>query len=89
MFFWSIQCTNFHKSNELVFKSFIKKVVVVYFDDILINSNNKEKQIQHLRRAFGALYENNLYVNLKNVTSWLTFDNLIIFGFVVVLKELK
>nr|GEY34704.1 hypothetical protein [Tanacetum cinerariifolium] len=48
-----------------VFKSFIRKFVVVYFDDILVYSKDKDQHVSHLREVFNTLREQNLYANLK------------------------
>ena len=41
---------------------------VVYFDDILMNSRNGENHYQHLKLAFKALEEKELYINMKKCT---------------------
>lgn len=41
------------------------KLVVVYFDDILIYSANDSEYFMHLREVLIALQENKLYVNIK------------------------
>jgi hypothetical protein len=45
-----------------VHKSFIKKFVVVYFDDILIHSRNP---MDHMRKVLETLYDNKLYIKLE------------------------
>ncbi|KAL1316101.1 hypothetical protein AAHE18_15G042500 [Arachis hypogaea] len=48
-----------------VFRSFIGKFVVVYFDDILIYSKDHDEHLVHLCQVFAVLREQKLYANLK------------------------
>ncbi|KAJ0495336.1 putative nucleotidyltransferase, Ribonuclease H [Helianthus annuus] len=48
-----------------VFKPFIGKFLVVYFNDILVYSESVEQHLDHLRQVFGVLREQKLYANLK------------------------
>ena len=47
-----------------VFRSFITKFVV-YFDDILVHSQNQRKHLAHVGQVFDILREQKLYANLK------------------------
>ncbi|KAL3533570.1 hypothetical protein ACH5RR_007091 [Cinchona calisaya] len=51
-------CTLMNK----VLREFLDKFVVVYLDDIVIYSRTLEEHIQHLRRVFRVLKENQLFV---------------------------
>jgi len=48
-----------------VFRAFIGKFVVVYFDDFLIYSKNLTEQLDHLRNVLSVLRNEKLYANLK------------------------
>lgn len=63
-----------------VLKSFIGKIVVVYFDQILIHIKGLDKHLRHLRSVLDVLRENHLFLNLKCelLTKSLTF-----LGFVI------
>lgn len=51
-----------------VFKPFIGKFVVVYFDDILIHIHNEDDYLQHLREVSSVLSQYKLFINLKKCT---------------------
>ncbi|GJY63343.1 reverse mRNAase [Tanacetum coccineum] len=70
-----------------VFKSFIGKFVVVYFDDIHIYSKNKDQYLSHLREVFSTLREQKLYANLKKCKFF--SDNLVFLGHVVCSNGIK
>ena len=48
-----------------VFKSFLRKFVLVFFYDILVYSTNLEDHISHLTQVFGILQQHQLYANQK------------------------
>jgi hypothetical protein len=60
---------------------FIGKFVVVYFDDILIDSKSLDEHIKYLRAVFGALREAHLFANLKKCT--FCTDRVAFLGYVV------
>ena len=48
-----------------VFRDFLRKFVLVFFDDILIYSSSLEEHLQHLQMVFGKLQEHKLKVKLS------------------------
>ena len=64
-----------------VLKPFIRKFVVVYFDNILIYSMSEATHYNHVWEVLTTLQANELYINLKKC-SFLT-DKLLFLGYVV------
>jgi hypothetical protein len=54
-----------------VFMEYLDKFVVVFIDDILIFSKNKEEHDEHLRLVLQKLRENQLYAKLNKCEFWL------------------
>jgi hypothetical protein len=48
-----------------VLRPYIGKFIVVYFDGILIFSNNKKDHLQHLKIILNALRKHQIYANLQ------------------------
>jgi hypothetical protein len=55
-----------------VFMEYLDKFVVVFIDDILVYSRNKEEHEGHLRLVLQKLRDNQLYDNLSKCAFWLT-----------------
>ncbi|KAK0597462.1 hypothetical protein LWI29_025511 [Acer saccharum] len=64
-----------------VLRAFIRKFVVVYFDDILIYGKNLADHVQHLKSVLDVLRKEKLFANLKKCT--FCTNNLVFLGFVV------
>ena len=48
-----------------VFRAFIGKFVIVYFEDIFVYSENLDEDVKHLHVVLNVLREHQLYANLK------------------------
>lgn len=62
-------------------RPFIEKIVIIYFDGILIYSHNEKDHLVHLKEVLLALRENKFYINLKKC-SFLT-DHLLFLGLII------
>ena len=54
-----------------IFMEYLDKFVVVYLDDILIYSKNKEEHVEHLRLVLIKLREHRLYAKFSKCEFWL------------------
>ena len=53
------------------FQEYLDKFVVVFIDDILVYSRNKEEHEDHLRRVLEILRERKLYAKFSKCAFWL------------------
>jgi hypothetical protein len=56
---------------NLVFMSELEKFIVIFIDDILIYSKNKEEHAEHLRIMLTRLREHQLYAKFSKCAFWL------------------
>ncbi|KAA0047238.1 Ty3/gypsy retrotransposon protein [Cucumis melo var. makuwa] len=59
-----------------VFKPYLRRFVLVFFDDILIYSRGMEEHVQYLEVVLGLLQDKELYMNMeKCMSDWPTSSN--------------
>ena len=64
-----------------VLRPYMEKILVVYFDDILIFSKDKESHGEHLRLVCSTLLQEQLYANPKKCTFFI--ESITFLGFIV------
>ena len=64
-----------------VLRPYMVKFLVVYFDDILIFSKDKESHGEHLRLVYSTLLQEQLYANPKKYTFFT--ESITFLGFIV------
>jgi len=70
-----------------VFKPFMKKILMVYFDNILIYSKTKEEPLNHLIRVYNTLRKESLFVNVNKCSFFA--DQVVFLGFIMSYKEVS
>ena len=64
-----------------VFRPYLDKFVVVFVDDNLVYSKDKEEHAQHLQIVLQTLREHQLYAKLKKCEFWL--EEVVFLGHVI------
>lgn len=78
---------SFQQLMNRILKEYIDKFVIVYLDDILIYSKNKEEHEKHIRMILTGLKNNNLKIN-KTKCEWF-MDELTFMGHVITTTGIK
>ncbi|KAK8680719.1 hypothetical protein V6N13_109659 [Hibiscus sabdariffa] len=64
--------TTFMDLMNRIFKPYLDKFVVVFIDDILIYSHNKDEHVEHLRIVLQTLRDHQLYAKFSKCEFWLS-----------------
>src|SRR6187200_1337471 len=75
--------TTFSRMMNYIFMKYLDKFAVVYLDDILVFSKNKEEHAEHLPLVMEKLREHQLYAKFSKCEFWLpevTYLGHVIFG---------
>ena len=67
-----------------VFHSYLDQFVIVFIDDILVYSRNREEHVEHLRRVLQTLRDKQLYAKFSKCQFWL--DKIAFLGHVISAK---
>lgn len=70
-----------------VFKPFIDKFIIIYYDDIIVYNKDKEEHLSHLYEVFQTLRSQKFYANLKKCEFFSI--NLVFLDFVISNKKVK
>ena len=57
--------SNFQALMNQIFAPYLRKFILIFFDDILIYNLNLDQHLDHLKTAFEVLRANHLYVKLS------------------------
>ena len=79
--------STFMELMNTMLRPYIGKFVVVYFDDILVFSKNKEDHVHHLKVILDVLRKHQLYVNVKKCR--FLQESLVFLGFVILAGGIK
>ena len=66
--------STFQSLMNRIFKPYLRKFMLVFFDDILVYSTDVNLHEEHLILVFSILQENRLHANTKKLQSWITAD---------------
>ena len=70
-----------------VFRSYLDNFEVVFIDDILIYSKDKEEHVDHLRIVLQTMREHQFYRKLKKCELWL--EEVVLLGHAVIKDGIK
>ncbi|KAK8666119.1 hypothetical protein V6N13_006271 [Hibiscus sabdariffa] len=70
-----------------VFKPYLDKFIVVFIDDILVYSRNKDEHANHLRIVLQTLREHRLFTKFSKCEFWLS--EVSFFGHVILIEGIK
>ncbi|PKI72321.1 hypothetical protein CRG98_007301 [Punica granatum] len=79
--------STFMRLMNYVLRAYIRKFVVVYFDDVLIYTKTEHDHMDHLRCVLEVLRQEKLYANLKRCEFFL--KSVVFLGFIVSSKGVE
>jgi len=80
-FFFSNSPSTFMREITQVLRPFMKKFLVVHFDDVFIYSKTKKEHLDHLIQVCTTLRKKNLFANVKRCSFFM--NQVVFLGFIV------
>lgn len=72
--------------NQL-FEEFLRKFVIVFFEDILVYSRTREEHMHHLEQVLGVLHQHEFFIRLPKCSFGLS--ELVYLGHIILAQEVR
>ncbi|KAL1558776.1 hypothetical protein AAHA92_09201 [Salvia divinorum] len=79
--------STFQAAMNSIFQPFLRQFIIVFFDDILVYSNNTQDHVSHLTHVLSILTENSFF--LKKIKCAFGVDTIDYLGYIISAGELR